>query len=111
MGQRWVDGSLACRTGAIFYVFLKKKLRKKKITPALQANGSWDVHLASPADFFAGADDITKERERAWDRDHRTHSIRTPQSLFPALIITSIKRSNACSAGCRSTEDVVPRML
>ena len=25
--------------------------------------GSWDAHLASPADFFAGADDITKERE------------------------------------------------
>ena len=24
---------------------------------------SWDAHLASPADFFAGADDITKERE------------------------------------------------
>ena len=22
--------------------------------------GSWDAHLASPADFFAGADDITK---------------------------------------------------
>ena len=24
---------------------------------------SWDVHLAFPADFFAGVDDITKERE------------------------------------------------
>ena len=22
-------------------------------------DGSWDAHLASPADFFAGADDIT----------------------------------------------------
>ena len=30
--------------------------------------GSWDVYLASPTDFFAGADDITKER--AWNRDH-----------------------------------------
>ena len=38
-------------------------------------DGSWDAHLASPAHFFAGADDITKERERAWDRDHRTHSL------------------------------------
>ena len=26
-------------------------------------DGSWDAHLASPTDFFAGADDITK-RER-----------------------------------------------
>ena len=26
-------------------------------------DGSWDAHLASPADFFAGARDITKERE------------------------------------------------
>ena len=23
-------------------------------------DGSWHAHLASPADFFAGADDITK---------------------------------------------------
>ena len=23
-------------------------------------DGSWDAHLASPADFFGGADDITK---------------------------------------------------
>ena len=23
-------------------------------------DGSWDAHLASPADFFVGADDITK---------------------------------------------------
>ena len=23
-------------------------------------DGSWDAHLASPADFFPGADDITK---------------------------------------------------
>ena len=23
-------------------------------------DGSWDAYLASPADFFAGADDITK---------------------------------------------------
>ena len=36
-------------------------------------DGSWNAHLASPADFFAGADNITK-RERAWDRD-RTHSL------------------------------------
>ena len=30
-------------------------------------NGSWDAYLASPADFFAGADDITKEREPGID--------------------------------------------
>ena len=35
-------------------------------------NGSWDAYLVSPADF-AGADDLAKER--AWDRDHRTHSL------------------------------------
>ena len=30
--------------------------------------GSWDTHLASLADFFAGADDITKERESLGSR-------------------------------------------
>ena len=34
-------------------------------------DGSWDAHLASPADFFAGADDITKRESLrlrlAWD--------------------------------------------
>ena len=32
-------------------------------TTLLWVYGSWDAHLASPADFFAGADDITKERK------------------------------------------------
>ena len=26
-------------------------------------NGPWDEYLASPTDFFAGADGITKERK------------------------------------------------
>ena len=43
-------------------------------------DGSWDVYLASSADFFAGADDITKEREPGMEIIERT-----PQSL----IITS----------------------
>ena len=40
-------------------------------------NGSWDAYRASPADF-AGADDLITnlgKGERAWDRDHRTHSL------------------------------------
>ena len=36
-------------------------------------DGSWDVYLGSPTDFFGGTDDITKG-ERAWDRDNRMHS-------------------------------------
>ena len=41
-----------------------------------QLNGSWDVYLASPADFAGVVDIITNlAKERAWDRDHRTHSI------------------------------------
>ena len=54
-------------------------------------DGSWDVCLASPADF-PGADDISgqlakEERERAWDRDHRTH-------FSSSLIITNILKKN-----------------
>ena len=30
---------------------------------AVKMIGSWEAHLASPAYFFARADDITKERE------------------------------------------------
>ena len=39
--------------------------------------GRWILGRTSgiPADFFAGTDDITKERERSWNGDHRTHSI------------------------------------
>ena len=36
-------------------------------------DGYCNAYLASPTDFFAGADDITKER--AWDRGHRMHSL------------------------------------
>ena len=43
-------------------------------------DGSWDSHLASPAYFFAGADDITKKREPGIEIIERT-----PKSL----IITS----------------------
>ena len=34
--------------------------------------GPWDAHLASPADVFAGADDITKEREPGIEMIERT---------------------------------------
>ena len=33
---------------------------------------TWDAHLAYPADFFAGADDITKERETGIEIIERT---------------------------------------
>ena len=35
-------------------------------------NGSWNAYLASPADFFAGADDITKGREPGIEIIERT---------------------------------------
>ena len=53
-------------------------------------NGSWDAYLASPADF-AGADDITNlvKGERAWDLDHRTHSLIFDYYTSMATILNS----------------------
>ena len=39
-------------------------------------NGSLDAYLASHADFAVADDIITiLAKERAWDREHRTHSL------------------------------------
>ena len=52
-------------------------------------DGSWDVNLASPTDFFTGADDIPKMREQGIEIIGRT-----PYSL----IITSYYK--VCSFAC-----------
>ena len=44
-------------------------------------DGSWDAHLASPAYFFAGADNITKKREPG---------IKIIKRTSESLIITSV---------------------
>ena len=53
-------------------------------------NGSWDAYLASPADFFVGADDITKEREPGIEIIERTPLsliITSNVSLFSASAV------------------------
>ena len=53
-------------------------------------NGSWEAFLASPADFV-GADDVITNlaKERAWERDHRTHSLIFDNTSFRFLLITA----------------------
>ena len=77
-------------------------------------NESWDAYPASAADFV-GADDIVTnlEKERAWDRDHRTHFLIIRLNYVGAFdrVTAAQCRGLSCEieANCASHNKMAPK--